>query len=89
MQPFRGERDGKPEKGTSQQIERVGADEVGPQIGQMVPAPAPRADGVMGQAVKRHLLYIEIPVKQEPPAIHQDERQEYKKGKPQAQGKGF
>ena len=76
LQPLAGERNRDPEERAAEQIERIGADEIDAEVGQVVPADVALADGVMRKPVKRDLLHIEIAVKNEAPAIHQNEGEE-------------
>ena len=89
LQGLRREGDGEPEERASQQVEGIGAHKVGPQVRQMAPAPVSGTDGVMGDAVERHLLYVEIAVKQEPAPVYQKKREKDQERQPHAQKECF
>ena len=63
-------------EGAAQQIEGIGADSVGPQVGGPAPKEISRADRVMDHLVKRYLLNIEVPVIEEISLIIKDKRKE-------------
>jgi len=80
LQPLAGERDREPEKWAAEQVKRIRADEVRAEVGQVAPADIARAHRVVRQPVKRHLLHVEVAVKEEAPAVHQHERQKNHEG---------
>ena len=55
----------------------------------MVPAQVSGTHSVVGQAVKRYLLDIEISVKEEAAAIYHNKGDEHQKGEAKPQEKGF
>ena len=76
-------------KGLPKQVKAVRADEVCPQVCQVAPSQIAGAHRVVGQAVEGDLLHVEIPVKEEPAAVHHNKGKKDQKGKPQAQEKGL
>ena len=82
-----GERERQPKEGAAQQIEGIGADSVGPQVGGPAPKEISRADRVMDHLVKRYLLNIEVPVIEEISLIIKDKRKEKDDGDAEAQEK--
>lgn len=79
---------GDPEERAAEQVEGIGADEVGAQIGVPVPAEATAAHGVVGKIVERNLLRIEIAVVNEIAAVCDDDGQEYQQQRAESQKKG-
>ena len=79
---------GDPEERAAEQVEGIGADEVGAQIGVPVPAEATAAHGVVGKIIERNLLRIEIAVVDEIAAVCDDDGQEYQQQRAESQKKG-
>ena len=83
------ERDGQPEKRAAEQVERVGTDEIGPEVGFPVPAPVSAAHGIMAHLVERNLLNIEISVKEKISLVKKDERNKKQESGTEPVEKGF
>ena len=56
---------GEPEERGKEEIEAVGTDEIGPQVGLPAPPDVPLPHRLVGQLVKGNLLDIKVPVKEE------------------------
>ena len=74
------EGNGQPEKRAAEQVERVAADEVRAEVGRPAPAEIAAAHGVVAHLVERHLLDVEVPVKEEIAVVKKDERDEKEEG---------
>ena len=85
---FTGKQQRQPEKGASQQIEGIGADEVCSQIRGPAPSGVARKDGVMAHLIKGHLLYVKVPVIEEMAVVHNEKGQEHQKGQSQPIAEG-
>ena len=70
-----GEGQGQPEKRASEQVEAVGADKVGAQVGIPVPEEIPGPHRLVGELIERDLLDVKIPVKEKVPLVPDDERE--------------
>ena len=75
--PIGGEGDGQPKKWAAEQVEPIGADKVGPEVGCPAPAGVPCADRVVRELVKRDLLHVVIPVKEKQPLVHNQEGEKH------------
>jgi hypothetical protein len=83
-----GEGKGQPEEGAEQQIETVRRNEVRAQVGIAVPEHFPGTHGIMGHAVERNLLDIEVPEEEKVPLFIDDEGQEHDSRRQQRNAEG-